>query len=400
MTRDQAELSAVVRAALADLDPQKLGLAVSGGGDSVAMLRLVASTYDGPIHVYSVDHGLRDGSAAEAQFVADLCAELNVPCRVLRWEDAPTGNLSASARRARYDLISEAAKGDGVKTVLLAHTKDDQAETVLMGLTRRGGVDGLSAMPAQMCDRGLTWLRPLLALGRDALRAYLRDIDQVWVDDPSNEDVRYERVRMRQAAAHLASLGLTTDALSAVAENMQVARAALEHATDQAWATCCAEIAGAVKIERAGFGTLPVEIQRRVLLRACRLAAPLGDGPRRDPLMAFLTSVDAKTTNMGGCLLLVKSDALWVTREPAAVHGLTAPVGEVWDGKWRVLANASDQNHVIRALGEDGLQSLPNWRDLGIPRQVLLTTPSVWLKNGLIAAPLVVHQQNWSAELI
>lgn len=385
---------------LAGLPDGKLGLAVSGGGDSVAMLRLVAAARGDGLFVYTVDHGLRAEAAAEAQFVANLCAVLDVPCRVLRWDGNASGNLSAAARAARYDLIARAAKADGVGTVLLAHTRDDQAETVLMGLARRAGVDGLSAMPAQMQDRGITWMRPLLNASRAGLRGYLTEIGQAWVDDPSNEDTQYERVRMRQAAQDLAKLGLTVEALSDVATNMQSARAALEAATDAAWHSLSQTIAGAVQFDRAGFEALPQDIQRRLVLRACQIAAPAGPAPRKDPILAFLKAPDPKTTSFGGCLVLVKPTALWVCREPNAVSAQTTPAGAVWDGKWRVSAENPDQSGVIRALGEDGLYCFPDWRDAGIPRQVLMTTPAVWHETRLIAAPLVVHHPNWSAALI
>lgn len=400
MTQGLQDLTAAIGAVLSEREGQKIGIAVSGGGDSIALLRLVASARTNAIYVYTVDHALRAESATEAQFVADLCDNLGVPCRILRWSDSPRGNVSAAARAARYGLIAQAAKSDDVGTVMLAHTQDDQAETVLMALTRKAGVDGLSAMPDCMSDRGIFWLRPLLEATRTQLRAYLQDIGQDWIDDPTNDDRNYERVRMRQAQEILSDLGLSNEALAAVARNMQSARMALEVATEQAWQTDSVLVAGAVKLDRTGFSARPQEIQRRILQRACHIAAPLGGSLRKDPLMQFLTAPEFKTASVGGCLILVKPNAIWVTREPAAVGDLQTPCDAIWDGKWQVFAQKDDQNTVIRALGEDGLNCFPEWRELDIPRHVLLTTPSVWLENRLIAAPLIGQTENWSAKLI
>jgi tRNA(Ile)-lysidine synthase len=167
---------------------QHIGLAVSGGGDSVAMLWLVAPWAKArgvPVSVATVDHGLRPEAAEEARFVEELCREVGVPHDTLRWTGwNGRGNLQARAREARRRLLTEWAKERGVDAVLLAHTQDDQAETFLLRLARGSGVDGLSGITQEMVEKGLCWHRPLLSESRAALRAYLGRMGRHWSTIP------------------------------------------------------------------------------------------------------------------------------------------------------------------------------------------------------------------------
>ena len=214
--------------------PTRIALAVSGGGDSMAMLALAhgwARVMGVGLAVVTVDHGLRDGSAAEAAMVARECAALGHAHATLRWHWDGTGNLQDAARDARLRLI-DGWRGD-IAHVLFAHTRDDQAETVLLRLARGSGVDGLSAMsdrrrvtPATPA-RGFWQIRPLLEEARADLRHHADTLRLPYVDDPSNDDPRFQRVRARQALAVLADLGVTPEALSDTARRLTRARDAL-----------------------------------------------------------------------------------------------------------------------------------------------------------------------------
>jgi tRNA(Ile)-lysidine synthase len=376
-----------------------LGLAVSGGGDSVAMLRLAldwATARGVGLFVYSVDHGLRPEAADEVRFVAALCQQFGVTHRSMAWGGwNGQGNLSADARRARYDLIANAAHADGVATVLLAHTQDDQAETVLMALARRAGVDGLSGMPVARQDRGLVWQRPLLYVTRQRLRDYLTELGQDWVDDPTNEDSSYERVRMRQSREMLDRLGLTLDALSDVAGNMQRVRAVMDHAVTLALKRHASPIAGAVKLAPDVLNE-PAEVQRRLLTHCIAWTAPLAKPARGDEVQRKLADLaEGRAATLQGCLLLVKKDAFWIVREPAAADHICES-GAIWDGKWKL---SGPEALSVRALGEEGLKLCPNWRDSGLLRPILLASPAIWDHSRLIAAPLAGYGHGWSADL-
>ena len=175
-------------------------LAVSGGSDSTALLHLAAASVDsGRLTVATVDHRIRPEAAAEAAGVAGAARRLGLPHRTLR-PDTPPRAAQADLRRARLGLLAALASATGA-AVLTGHTRDDQAETVLMAVARGGGVDPLSAIPpVSPCG---TFRRPLLDVGREALRGWLRARAIGWSEDPSNADPRFERARARAALARM-----------------------------------------------------------------------------------------------------------------------------------------------------------------------------------------------------
>lgn len=228
------QLLTLLRTAFAPGPPDRLGVAVSGGGDSLALLYLLNDwrQEDGPaLDVVTVNHGLRAEAADEAAMVARVAGALGLSHTTLRWDrPAPAGNLPHEARRARYALMADWARGRGIGTVALGHTADDQAETFLMRLARGSGVDGLAAMAQHRRHLGLTWVRPLIWARRVALRDYLTARGLTWIEDPTNDDLAYERVRARQALPLLAPLGITHEGLIATASRLSMAREALGRA--------------------------------------------------------------------------------------------------------------------------------------------------------------------------
>jgi tRNA(Ile)-lysidine synthase len=195
-------------------------LAVSGGPDSTALLVMAgnwARRRGHPrIEAATVDHGLRAEGVDEAAAVGDLCLELGVPHRTLLWRgDKPKTRLQERAREARYALLGDHARAIGVEFVVTAHHLDDQAETVLFRLLRGSGVSGLAGMAARTTRDGLTLLRPLLSLAKTDLVAYCEAEGVAFARDPSNENPRYARTRMRAVLETLAAEGF--DAAPALA---------------------------------------------------------------------------------------------------------------------------------------------------------------------------------------
>ena len=372
-----------------------LGLAVSGGGDSVALLLLLDDLRrDGgpPLAAVTVDHGLRAEAAAEAAGVARLCAQLGVSHDILRWTEGPgSGNLMDQARRARRNLIGQWARGRGIACVALAHTADDQAETFLMRLARGSGVDGLAAMAPETRAEGIRWLRPLLGLRRADLRRFLMDRGQGWVDDPTNDDPAHDRTQARRALDVLAGLGLTPDRLTATAARQALARDALE--------TLASRVAGQTARIEAGsvvfspdLRDAPRETQLRLLARAIRWVTGTEYRPRFAALTAALDSATAAT--LAGVEITPGTHGLRIARELRAC-GPAVPPGAVWDNRWRVTG--PEARAEIRALGAEGLALVPHWRDAGLPRTTLLTSPAAWLEGRLLAAPLARPEADWRA---
>lgn len=190
-----------VRRFLDSLDPMPRGMvvAVSGGADSVALLRALRTEFDGPLVVAHLNHGLRGlDSDADAEFVAKLSSELKLPVHIERREVPAGGNLEATARRIRYDWLRELAQAAGADFVATGHTADDQAETVLFRLLRGTGLHGLRgiARKRRLAD-GVSLIRPLLDVRRSELEAYLAALQQPWRRDASNADRRFTRNSIR-----------------------------------------------------------------------------------------------------------------------------------------------------------------------------------------------------------
>ena len=180
----------------------RLGLAVSGGGDSLALLLLAQAALPGRIEAATVDHGLRAESGDEAAFVAGVCSELGVPHRTLPVTVA-TGNLQDRARAARYAALGEWCEAHGLDALATAHQMDDQAETVVMRLNRGSGLSGLAAIRAlqSLPEVPVPLVRPLLGWRRAELASLVADAGWEAVDDPSNHSDTFDRVRLRKALA-------------------------------------------------------------------------------------------------------------------------------------------------------------------------------------------------------
>jgi tRNA(Ile)-lysidine synthase len=230
------------RSLFADLvSAPALVLAVSGGPDSTALLYLAArwraARRTGPkLIAVTVDHGLRPESAAEARAVARLARELGVSHRTLRWRGPkPKTGLQQAARRARYDLLAQAAGRAGAHHVLTAHTADDQAETVLLRLLRGSGVSGLAAMarvsPLPVSQGGtddIVLVRPFLKIAKARLLATLHRARLDFAEDPSNRDPRFTRPRLRALMPTLAEEGLSAERLCLLADRVRRSEAAIE----------------------------------------------------------------------------------------------------------------------------------------------------------------------------
>jgi tRNA(Ile)-lysidine synthase len=183
--------------------PCRLLVAYSGGGDSTGLLVALAAATKGERDVSliaaTVDHRLRPGSTDEAHAAGRLCEILGIPHHVLTWQgEKPQSGIQAAAREARYGLLGDLARETGAGAIVTAHTRDDQAETMAMRRMRNPAA-GAGISEAVLLDRRLWVLRPFLGVGRGEIRDYLLAQDVGWVDDPSNENEIFERVRVRKA---------------------------------------------------------------------------------------------------------------------------------------------------------------------------------------------------------
>jgi tRNA(Ile)-lysidine synthase len=272
---------------------ERLGIAVSGGPDSLALLLLCQAARPGVIEVATVDHALRPESRAEAEKVAAICKQLGVPHVILtvEWKQKPEKAIQELARNARYALLGAWARGQGLAALLTGHHADDQAETLMMRLLRGAGVKGLAGMRSVAKAPGaqMALLRPLLGWRRSELVQLCADAGIHPVEDPSNADEQFERVRIRQALA--AADWFDSRAVALSANNLAQADAALHWATSQEWKRAVTNGNGQIVYRPTDA---PREIRRRIARRAILSLASEGAGdirgPALDTILAALAS--------------------------------------------------------------------------------------------------------------
>ncbi len=387
-----------LRAAAEGLDIHKgdtLGVAVSGGSDSLGLLYLLHEA-GWPLAVATVNHGLRVEAADEAAFVASVCTNLGVQHRTLSVDLSDAGgNLQDQARRARYAALSNWAEQNALQSVALGHTLDDQAETFLMRLARGAGIDGLHPLDARFEKNGSVFLRPLITVRRGDIRGYLRDKGIGWIDDPSNDDLRFDRVKARRILDALTPLGVTVESLAMSMDNIGQARSALQSVAYDLAVKASRESDGDLLLDRDAIAAAPEETQRRILVGALRFVSGADYPPRRDALAEIQRAAkEARQITLGGCLMSHDTEHMRVAREYNAVRHVTCPTDQLWDGRWR-LHGPHDNRFQVRALGEAVKDT--EWRETGRPRQSLLASPSVWRGDTLVAAPLAGLPNGWTA---
>ncbi len=370
----------------------------------MALVRLAAdyaARANTSIIAFTVDHGLRPASAEEAEKVAAWCAKAGVPHRVLTWKGPkPTSGLQAAARAARYRLLSSACSKEGCDALLTAHSMDDQAETLFMRLRRGAGVRGLASMPdetliAAGAGPAIRLLRPLLPFSRSALTATARAAGQTYIDDPSNDDPQFERVRTRALLAALAENELLSgEALYRSAEKLRDAEIRLRRQEEELFDMLggCFYGWGGASLDRAenlpGFGGLASRLIHAV---SGEDYAP-GDEASRDAVMQAKVSGGA---TIGGVLIRPWKDRIWFLREPAALFGRTgvAPMEPVeldapliWDGRYILEAAAGAASLEIAPLG-DGKRLGAKAAIFNGPPEAFASLPGIFMEDALIAVP-------------
>lgn len=299
----------------ADLDPlaphgTRIGIAVSGGPDSLALLLLSAAARPGMVEAATVDHGLRSEAKQEAHFVASVCAALGVEHHVLHAKVARGASLQAHARTARYRVLGAWAIDCDLDVVASAHHADDQAETLLMRLARGAGLSGLAATRRRrVLEPGVMLIRPLLDWRRAELGEIVAAAKLTPVDDPSNRDPRHDRTRFRGLLAE--ADWADPERLASSARWLADADEAIEWAMEGLVATRLTQDQAGVAVDPSG---LPRELQRRLLLAALdRLEAPRPRGPDLDRALAALTAGKKATLSgfklVGGKLWRLEKEA-------------------------------------------------------------------------------------------
>lgn len=337
--------------------PATLLIAISGGSDSTGLLVALATlcaTGRYPhitLSACTVDHGLRAGSSEEAASVGVLCARYRISHAIRRWEgQKPRTGLQAAARAKRYELLVGAGMEVGADAIVAAHTRDDQNETVAMRAVRSQEGIGLSGMADGVLLNGAVWLlRPFLAVGRTAIRDFLVARGEGWIDDPSNLNPNFERVRIR--AGNDAS-----PPSPAADERLLLAQRAAVF------------LASHVRTDRSHFTVPPPGIEaalsdpaawRGLLLMAATAGGRVHTLEARSAgrLKSFLASGTLSRLTAGRVVFDCRRDGLHLYREDRGIAPLVLPAGDAgtWDGRYR-LANRTARPVVISACGDRGGQ--------------------------------------------
>lgn len=350
------ELRDTVEAALATLSAQldgPIAFAVSGGGDSLAMLYLGAEWAKRSgrrIFALTVDHGLRPEAAEEARIVSAHCKYLGLPHETLVWIP-PGGHIGqARSRRARHQLLAQATRKAGGQLVLMAHTLEDQAETIAMRRQRSstgdgtGGMRVLSVSPVWPDGRGVFIGRPCLALLRQDLRAYLNGQNIGWCEDPSNQDLKYERVRLRQY--------LTFEQIEAKTSDMEASQRERVRRDRQLGVWMEAHIRagkdGTIRFDPAELSNYELTLSDLseglawLLMAAAGSDRRAGLSSRMSLANDILTApLSFRSRTLGGAWIAPRRGQVTLARDP----GRRAPqiklpqIGMVWDGRFEVVAN-------------------------------------------------------------
>lgn len=397
-------------AAMAALGPFEsrphIACAVSGGADSMALALLAdawAKERGGRMTALIVDHGLRTESAGEARSAMETLSGLGISAEILvRDGGRPASNLQARAREDRYRLLAERCRADGVLHLLLGHHRDDQAETLLLRLGRGSGGDGLAGMAAVVERPEVRLLRPLLGFSKESLVATCRASGVTWIEDPSNRDDAFARVRVRRLLPSLAEAGLDAAGLVEAASRFARARVALEASTARA-------LARAARIHPAGFalldrGSLRASSEEIAIRALSTIVRAVGGGVYApgieaiERLCAKVTEAGAVSATLGGCRLVDTARGLLVCREvrrpgPEAISA--GPGRHVWDGRFalELVPDAGTPSGALRIthLGAAGWREIvsnaPKLRGFPLPHPVFAALPALIDDRGVACVP-------------
>jgi tRNA(Ile)-lysidine synthase len=326
----------------------RVAVAVSGGSDSVALLRLVEHWKGkpmGPVSVIALtfDHGLRPGSATEAEQVKQWCAELGIAHHTLIWAgEKPATGIQAKARTARYDAMCQWCRQNNVAVLMTGHTADDQAETVLMRQQRTLSDRSLAAIWPENEWLGVKLFRPLLNARRLTLRDYLQSLGQNWLEDPSNSNEAFERIRIRNGMDADKIEGLYAVARAAQ-DRVKVADIEIKHWLQE---HLHVDDYAVLRFPRAVFQKLSADLQTDLLAWVMRVA---GDGQAAEratlaAIAAWITEGRESRRSANGAIVCARRHVIEVMREPARIRSRFVTVdaqGEAeFDGRFRIAAPA------------------------------------------------------------
>lgn len=426
-TSNAAEaLSAVAFARLLEQfhlsDVPTIAVAVSGGPDSMALAFCAqrwAAAHCKELYAFIVDHQLRPESTAEARSVKQALGNLGIKAEILTWHHETIATaIHKQARAARYDLLLSACKSYGIKHLLLAHQREDQAETILMRLAKGSGLHGLSGMAAASTVSGIKLLRPLLDIPKAVLVATCEAASLSCVTDQSNTSPKYARGRLRRVLPLLAEEGLTVERLLDLGNRAYEAHQALDYYTQEFLRRAVAVTpAGQLRIERTPFEQAPKAIGLAVLAHCLQQINRHAYEPERRALATVYSDVIAQHSirrTLHGCLISGRSHVIECIREPAHLteqQAIKSGTTICWDRRWQVTLDAAfmpeAEDLTVAPLGlqpQSVLEKLaPNLRKFIPQGRLRAGLPALWQGSKLLlipALPTLPWKSQFQAKII
>lgn len=388
-------------------ETETIAVGVSGGADSLGLVIALAKIH--PVVAVSVDHGLREQAKEEILFVCETMKKNNIVHHCLTWHSPfSKSNIQAKARKARYALLNDWCVENGVSYLALGHHYDDQAETFLLRLARGSGVYGLAGMkmlaPMPIVGSDIKLFRPLLSLHKKDMESYLTSLDQKWVEDPSNGNENFERVKVRHLLETPPFMGFDAHKMVTTAARLARAADALDYyATKILTKNVRITPEGFALLETKGLFEAPEEVALRVLARIFRHVGGADYSPRLEKLencYKQMQSADFSGTTLAGCQVLAQETGLIIGREPRAAER-AAPLRQegVWDNRFVVALDGVGR---VAALGEDGWSQISrkvsDHQKENVPHAMRLGLPALWKDGNVIAQPHFSFGKGLNAE--
>ncbi len=384
-------------------EPQPtIAIATSGGADSMALLLLAkawANAQGGKIIAITVNHNLRTEAEEEALQVASWCKKLGIEHKILHWEhtEKPISSIQTKAREARYLLLTGYCRDNNILHLLTAHHLDDQIETMFFRLARGSKLSGLSAMPAQTIIAGVRLLRPFLQIPKSRLIATLQINEQKWVEDPSNQNSKYERVHIRKQLVELDDDKSLKYRINNVINKLGKFRNILEN-------SIASELTNAVKIYPMGYAFIDLDknISEQSLTAIIQTINGEEHPPRSEKITNLYRSIysdkpKSKHSLAGLIFEVIDKNKMLIYREIQAIEKpaqIIANTKILWDKRFLVESSIT---LIIRQLGSDGLSQIkqytPNLLRNMPPARILRTIPSLWLLEELISIPHIGYMK-------
>lgn len=391
---------------------QHIAVAVSGGGDSMALLLALhfyakASLTNLKIVALTVNHKLRAAAADEAKQVALWCKDLGIEHHILNWQhdEVPQTAVQEKARNARYQLMGDYCLAHNIEQLFVAHNLEDNAETMYMRLKRGAGLKGLSSI-ADISERMLgegksvQIIRPLLNMKRQDLRDYLRQIDQAWIDDVSNENEKFERVQVRHQLNSTKPFG--HENLNKSAKRLAVADDAIEFYVDGFWQENVNLLKlGIACLSLDAWSLLPQEIKQRLLARLVWTIGGKDNPPRWQKIETLFTQIENQSGNLvlGNCLIVKKRNKLWFGFEGRDEVQTQMTVPAQHQAMWqnRMLISNHSQNEIdvrnfenSQEVADDFLSKNPELKDC--PKLILKKLPLICPASANIEISLKIRR--------